>query len=111
VCTNFVCYYLVCNLCNNFLVSFLHFYVVGLLTLELACSFHIFAEHRIMAHWFHRNPFKATAVQNFDVRKITMKSDFTKVVRYHKCFLKLLVDWTQYHFASSKLMFVRLFDN
>nr|CAB3226256.1 BRO1 domain-containing protein BROX-like [Phallusia mammillata] len=33
-----------------------------------------------MAHWFHRNPFKATAVQNFDVRKIAMKNDFSKVI-------------------------------
>ncbi|XP_002132176.4 BRO1 domain-containing protein BROX-like [Ciona intestinalis] len=33
-----------------------------------------------MAHWFHRNPFKATAAQSFDVRKISMKSDFNKVM-------------------------------
>uniref|UniRef100_H2YC40 BRO1 domain-containing protein BROX n=1 Tax=Ciona savignyi TaxID=51511 RepID=H2YC40_CIOSA len=33
-----------------------------------------------MAHWFHRNPFKATAAQTFDVRKISMKSDFSKII-------------------------------
>ena len=34
-----------------------------------------------MTHWFHRNPFKATNPQSFDVRKISMKSDFSKVIR------------------------------
>jgi len=33
-----------------------------------------------MAHWFHRNPFKATAPQKFDVSKICMKNDFLKVI-------------------------------
>ncbi|CAK8692384.1 unnamed protein product [Clavelina lepadiformis] len=33
-----------------------------------------------MAHWFHRNPFKATNAQNFDIRKISMKADFNKVM-------------------------------
>ena len=36
----------------------------------------------IMSHWFHRNPFKATNQQSFDVRAIAMKSDFSKVMRY-----------------------------
>lgn len=33
-----------------------------------------------MTHWFHRNPLKATAPQDFDVKKISMKADFTKVM-------------------------------
>jgi len=33
-----------------------------------------------MAHWFHRNPYKATAQQKFDVSKISIKSDFLKVI-------------------------------
>jgi len=33
-----------------------------------------------MAHWFHRNPFKATAAQPFDVKKISVKSNFNKVL-------------------------------
>lgn len=32
-----------------------------------------------MTHWFHRNPLKATAPQDFDVRKVSMKSEFSKV--------------------------------
>lgn len=33
-----------------------------------------------MTHWFHRNPLKATAPQDFDVRKVSMKSDFSKII-------------------------------
>lgn len=33
-----------------------------------------------MSHWFHRNPLKATARQDFDVRKVSMKSDFSGIV-------------------------------
>lgn len=33
-----------------------------------------------MAHWFHRNPYKATASNRFDVSKITTKGDFLKAV-------------------------------
>nr|XP_039258736.1 BRO1 domain-containing protein BROX-like [Styela clava] len=33
-----------------------------------------------MTHWFHRNPLKATAPQDFDVRKVAMKSDFSKIM-------------------------------
>jgi len=33
-----------------------------------------------MAHWFHRNPYKATASQKFDVSKICLKNDFLNVV-------------------------------
>lgn len=33
-----------------------------------------------MTHWFHRNPLKATSVQRYDVRKVAMKSDFSKIM-------------------------------
>ena len=35
-----------------------------------------------MAHWFHRNPLKATAPTNFEVKMVVQDVEALKVLRY-----------------------------
>ena len=34
-----------------------------------------------MAHWFHRNPLKATAIQNFEIKMVAQDVEALKITR------------------------------
>ena len=46
-----------------------------------------------MAHWFHRNPLKATAPTNFEVKMVVQDVEALKVLRYVALKMQILIIW------------------
>ena len=44
-----------------------------------------------MAHWFHRNPLKATAPTNFEVKMVVQDVEALKVLRYVALKMQILM--------------------